>query len=185
MAALGKLGVRTDPIPSFNFLVTLLDTGSKMAMAKSIALGAISDVAAGGFSECTGLEMSLDVEEYKEGGRNGAVLQFPTRVKWGHITLKKGVGAGTALWDWHYGFAEGRGKRRDGIIILQTELHLPNNIWYFHRGLPVKYVGPSMNASQSSIAIESIEISHEGILQVPGVGFGAAAASFGIGLAVT
>jgi phage tail-like protein len=185
MAALGKLGVRTDPIPSFNFLVTLIDTSSKMALAKSIALGAIGDVAAGGFSECTGLEMSLEVEEYKEGGHNGAVLQFPTRVKWGHITLKKGVGAGTTLWDWHYGFAEGRGKRRDGIIILQTELHLPNNIWYFRRGLPVKYTGPAMNASQSSTAIESIEISHEGILQVPGVGFGAAAASFGIGLAVT
>ena len=185
MAALGKLGVRTDPIPSFNFLVTLIDTSSKMALAKSIALGAIGDVAAGGFSECTGLEMSLEVEEYKEGGRNGAVLQFPTRVKWGHITLKKGAGAGTTLWDWHYGFAEGRGKRRDGIIILQTELHIPNNIWYFRRGLPVKWVGPSMNASQSSTAIESIEISHEGILQVPGVGFGAAAASFGIGLGVT
>ncbi len=185
MGALGAVGVRSDPLHAYNFLVTLLDTSSRLAKAKSIAIGAIADVALGGFTECTGLEMSLDVEEYKEGGRNGAVLQFPTRVKWGHITLKKGVGAGTGLWDWHYGFAEGKGKRRDGIIILQTDLHIPNNIWYFSRGLPVKYMGPTMNASQNSVAIESIEITHEGLLQVPGIGYAAAAASLGIGLAAT
>jgi phage tail-like protein len=185
MAALGAVGVRTDPLHAYNFVITLLDTSSGLALAKSIAIGAIADVALGGFTECSGLEMSLDVEEYKEGGRNGAVLQFPTRVKWGHITLKKGVGAGTALWDWHYGFAEGKGKRRDGLIILQTDLHIPNNIWYFRRGLPVKYTGPTMNAAQSNVAIETIEIAHEGIFQVPGIGYGAAAASLGIGLAAT
>ena len=47
------------------------------ALAKSIAFSAVGDVALGGFSECTGLEMSLKMEEYKEGGRNGEVLQFP------------------------------------------------------------------------------------------------------------
>ena len=183
MAVLGAVGVRSDPINAYNFLVTLLDTSSGLALAKTIAAGAIADVALGGFSECTGLDMSLEVEEYKEGGRHEAILQFPTRVKWGHITLKKGVGAGTALWDWHYGFAEGRGKRRDGLIVLMNDLHIPNNIWYFRRGLPVKYTAPTMNAGQSNVAIESIKIAHEGIFQVPGVGFGAAAAMFGIGLA--
>ncbi len=185
MGALGAIGVRSDPLHAYNFVITLLDTSSGLALAKSIAIGAIADVALGGFTECSGLEMSLDVEEYKEGGRNGAVLQFPTRVKWAHITLKKGVGAGIALWDWHYGFAEGKGKRRDGLIILQNDLHIPNNIWYFRRGLPVKYTGPTMNASQSNVAIESIEIAHEGIFQVPGIGYGAAAASLAIGLAAT
>ena len=75
--------------------------------------------------------MSLKVEEYREGGSNGTVLKFPTRVEWSNITLKKGIGAGTALWDWHYGFVEGKGKRRDGIIVLLTDLRVPNNIWYF------------------------------------------------------
>lgn len=176
MAVLGALGVRSDPLLNHNFVVSLLDTSSDLALAGSIAMSAIFDVALGGFSECSGLEMSLQVEEYREGGNNGTVLKFPTRTSWSNITLKKGVGAGTALWDWHYSFVEGKGKRRDGVIVLLSELHVPNNIWYFRRGLPLKYSGPSMNAAQSQVAIESIEIAHEGVYQVPLVGLGAAAA---------
>jgi phage tail-like protein len=183
-SVLGGVGIRPDPVLGYNFVISLLDTSSSLAMAKSIALSAILDVALGGFTECSGLEMSLDIEEYKEGGRNGEYLVFPTRVKWSHITLKRGVGAGTGLWDWHYGFVEGKGKRRDGVITLLNDLHLPNNIWYFRRGLPVKYTGPTMNASQSSVAIESVEIAHEGIYQVPYVGYGGAAVSGAINLAV-
>jgi phage tail-like protein len=42
-------------------------------------------------------------------------------------------------------------------------LHVPNKVWYFRRGLPFKYSGPAMNGSQNAVAIESIEITHEGI----------------------
>ena len=77
---------------------------------------------------------------------------------------------------------EGKGKRRDGIVALLTDLHMPHNIWYFRRGLPVKYTGPSLNAAQSSVAIESIEITHEGIYQLPLVGLGAAAVGAAVGL---
>jgi phage tail-like protein len=114
--------------------------------------------------------MSMTPEDYKEGGNNGTVLKFPTRVAWGNITLKKGLGTSTALWDWHYGFVVGRGKRRDGLVVLLTELHVPNSIWFFRRGLPVKYSAPALNATQNGVAIESIEIAHEGIFQVPFVG---------------
>jgi phage tail-like protein len=147
-------------------------------------LSSVFDVIAGGFSECSGLEMSLQIEEYKEGGRNDRTLKFPSRVSWSNITLKKGIGAGTTLWDWQYGFTEGKGKRRDGVIVLMNDLHLPNNIWYFQRGLPLKYTAPVMNASQNMVAIEAIEISHEGIYQVPYVGLGTAAvmASMGAGM---
>ena len=180
MAVLGALGVRTDPLLSHNFLITLIDTSSSLAL--SVLNTAVFDVAAGGFSECTGLEMSLDVEEYREGGRNGEPLQFPTRVRWSKITLKKGLGSGTALWDWHYGFVTGTGKRRDGLIVLLNELHLPAHIWHFRRGLPTRYSGPSMNASQGAVAIETIEIAHEGIYQLPVVGLATGAVSAGIGL---
>jgi phage tail-like protein len=170
MALLSQTALRSDPVLNHNFVVSLIDTSSTLAILGSAALSAIFDVALGGFSECSGLEMSLKTEDYREGGINGAVLHFPSRVEWGAITLKKGVGSGTALWDWHYGFVEGRGKRRDGVIVLLTGAHLPNNIWYFSRGLPTKYSGPPMNAAQNTVAIESIEIAHEGIYQVPFVG---------------
>jgi len=186
MALLSQTGIRSDPVLNHNFVVSLIDTSSTLAILGSAALSAIFDVALGGFSECSGLEMSLKTEDFREGGNNGLVLHFPTRVEWAPITLKKGV-AGTALWDWHYGFVEGRGKRRDGVIVLMTAQKLPNNIWYFRRGLPTKYTGPAMNATQNSVAIESIEITHEGIYQVPFVGaasggVSAAAGALGVGL---
>jgi phage tail-like protein len=182
MALLSQTALRGDPLLNHNFVVSLLDTSSVLATVGSAVLSAIFDVAVGGFSECTGIEMSLQVEEYKEGGRNGETLKFPTRVTWSNIILKKGVGSGTALWDWQYGFVEGRGKRRDGVIVLLTDLRVPNNIWFFRRGLPVKYSGPQMNATQNSVAIESVEIAHEGIYQVPFVGLGAAAVGAVAGL---
>jgi len=182
MALAGSVGVRTDPLLSHNFLITLIDTSSSLAL--NALKTAVFDVALGGFSECSGLEMSLDVEEYHEGGRNGESLFFPKTVTWSKITLKKGMGAGSALWDWHYGFVTGQGKRRDGLIVLMNDLHLPARIWNFRRGLPTRYSGPSLNAMQSSVAIESIEIAHEGIYQVPGVGYAAAGVSAAVNLAV-
>ena len=65
--------------------------------------------------------------------------------------------------------------------VLLNEQHLPSNIWFFRRGLPVKYTGPSLNATQNNVAIEAIEIAHEGIHQVAGVGgFAAAGAIAGL-----
>jgi phage tail-like protein len=178
------VGFSPSPIMGYNFLVSLLDTSSGLALAKSIAFGAVGDLLIGGFSECQGLEMSLQIEEWKEGGRNSETLIFPTRTDWSPIILKKGVGALQTLWSWSYDFVQGKGKRRDGLIILMNDLHVPSNIWYFRRGLPSKYSGPAMVAAQSQVAIESMTIRHEGIYQVPFVGLGAAASSLIAGLAV-
>jgi phage tail-like protein len=173
MAALSPTGVRADPLQGFNFLISLVDVTSSADLLKSAALSAVADVVLGGFSECSGLEMTMAVHDYAEGGNNGCTLHFPAPVKWGNITLKKGLGASTALWDWHYGFVVGTGTRRDGVISLMDGEHVPNTIWYFKKGLPVKYSGPAMNASTSAVAVESIEIAHEGIYQLPGVAAGA------------
>jgi phage tail-like protein len=167
---LSQTASRSDPVLNHNFVVSLIDTSSALATLGSAALSAIVDVAVGGFSECSGLEMTMKIDDWLEGGNNGTVLKFPGRVSWGNITLKKGVGTSTALWDWHYGFAQGHGKRRDGVIALLDEAHVPNSIWYFRRGLPAKYGGPPLNATQNSVAIESLEIAHEGVYQLPFVG---------------
>jgi phage tail-like protein len=177
MALLSTTAMRSDPVLGCNFVVSLLDTSSVLATVGSALLSGVLDVAAGGFSECQGLEASMKVEEFSEGGNNGAVLKFPGRVSWGNLSLKRGVAADTRLWDWCYGFVQGRGKRRDGVIALLNSLHVPNTIWYFRRGLPLKYSGPQMNAAQSNVAIESIEIAHEGLYQLPAVGMAGALSS--------
>ena len=170
MALLSETGVRHDPVLSHNFVISLLDSASSLAQSGNVSVSPVLDVAVGGFTECSGLEMSMAPEEYKEGGRNGAVLKFPSRVTWSNLTLKKGVGIGTELWDWQYGFVTGNGRRRDGMIVLLNAAHQPTSMWYFRRGLPIKYTGPSLNATQNAVAIEAIEIAHEGLYQVPGVG---------------
>jgi phage tail-like protein len=155
-----------DPVLNHNFVITLLDSASMLGAAPSVPS------ALAGFSECSGLEMSMQPEEYKEGGNNATVLKFASRVTWGNLTLRRGVSLSSDLWDWHYGFVEGRGKRRDGVVILLDETRAPARRWCFRRGLPIKYTAPQLNAAQSGIAIEAIEIAHEGIFQLPAGGGG-------------
>lgn len=165
-----NVGGRFDPPLNHNFIVTLVDTSSPLAAIGTFALDAIFNVPIGGFSECTGIEMAMAPEEYKEGGNNGATLKFPSRVAWSNLTLKRGIGFDTTLWDWHFGFVTGEGRRRDGMITLLDSERNPSMVWFFRRGLPIKYSGPSLNATQNNVAIESIEIAHEGIYQVGGLG---------------
>jgi phage tail-like protein len=151
--------VRVDPYRAFNFLITLVDSAS----APGSALTPQQSQPSGGFSECSGLEMSMDIEEYKEGGNNGLILHFPTRVKWANLRLKRGMATADDLWLWHYGFVQGRVVRRDGVVTLQDEKQKPVKVWSFTRGLPVKWTGPSLNAAQNQVAIEELEIAHEGL----------------------
>jgi phage tail-like protein len=165
------------PFPAFNFYITLIDTSStfgKISTAASLVGAAavtagIDAVPVGGFSECSGLDVTMQVEEYPEGGENRFVHRFPTRITYSNITLKRGVGFAEDLWNWHFDYVNGKGKRRDGLIMLHDEQHIPIKVWSFKRGLPVKWSGPTLNASQSALAIESLEIAHEGLeLTSPG-----------------
>lgn len=148
---------RFDPLPSFNFYITLLDVSS----VTSALVSGVSGFVMGGFSECSGLDASLEIEEYKAGGVNDRVYRFPTRSVFSNLTLKRGVGFGEDLWLWHEEFLRGEGTRRNGLIVLANELRVPIKIWSFERGIPVKWSGPSFNATSSEVAVESIEIAHE------------------------
>jgi len=167
---MGLLG-RDNPLLGYNFRIALLESSSSLSLnVATIALQNLTDSADGGFSECSGLEMSMEIEEFREGGNNATVLKFPTGIKWNDITLKKGLTLGTELWDWFDGFVQGRGERKDGVITLHNESQLPQVAWGFRRGLPIKYTGPTMNATSNEVAIESIQIAHEGLYQIKGLG---------------
>lgn len=180
-----NIGEREDPVLAYNFTISLLDSSSSMAEAvTTIAVKSVIDDPVGGFNECTGLDMSMEVEEYMEGGNNGTVLKFPTRIKYEKLVLKTGLTRGTALWDWFHGFIEGKVVRKDGLITLHNERHEVHTVWEFKRGLPVSYKGPQMNAQQSNVAFESIEIEHEGLIQLPGAsGLASAVSSAAEGIA--
>jgi phage tail-like protein len=154
-------GLRIDPLGVFNFYLTLIDSQNAAGSLLSVALNYF----VAGFSECSGIEASLEVMEYKEGGLNDHVHKFATRAMHSNITLKHGViYLYDDLWNWHYDFVQGRGTRKDGLIVLEDESRQPAKIWKFKRGIPMKWVGPQLNATQSSAAIESLEIAHEGLV---------------------
>ena len=152
-------GVRSDPFPAFNFYISLLDSSSTLAALSSVA----NFVLGGGFSECSGLEGTMQMEEYSEGGENRFVHKFFTRMTYANIVLQRGITFSEDLWNWHAAYVKGKGKRRDGVIIMQNELKIPVKIWVFKRGLPMRWTGPSFNASQSNVAIETLEIAHQGL----------------------
>jgi phage tail-like protein len=161
---------RQDPLLAFNFQISLTDSSSSGvgSALTTVTLSSVGLTVVAGFSECSGLEGTLEVQDYMAGGRNDGVLHFPTRMKWSNITLKRGLANSTDLWNWYAGFAVGKAVRKDGVIVLQDEQHNPQRVWGFRRGLPIKYTGPTMNAAQSAVAFESIEIAHEGLNLVPG-----------------
>jgi phage tail-like protein len=157
---MSALGVRLDPIPAFNFVVQLIEAGG--FAPRSVA----------GFSECSGLESSMAVDEYLEGGVNDRVHKFPGRFSFANVTLKRGVTLDPQLRLWHDAVLRGEPARRDGLIVLLDEGRLPVIAWKFERGLPVKWVGPACNAMSSEPSIETLEIAVEKLEQFEAVSSG-------------
>jgi len=156
-----------DPVLGFNFTLSMVETGSPGAFVQAT----IGRPPAGGFSECSGLELTIPAETYAEGGNNGTMLKFTGRAAWSNIKLKRGVVSSADLWRWHYDYVEGKGKRRDGVISLLDETGKSVRVWRFVQGLPVRWAGPSLEAAQAHVAIEEIEIAHQGLRQT-GAGSG-------------
>jgi phage tail-like protein len=149
----------SSPVTGYNFSVQLIDT----SLPGTALIATLAPPPAGGFSECLGLESTMQVEEYREGGRNDGVLKFPGRIGGANIKLKRGVGLSTDFWDWHQAYLNGTGKRRDGVIELLDDTASVVASWRFRRGLPVHWIGPNLVAGQSTVAIEELEIAHEGL----------------------
>jgi phage tail-like protein len=150
-----------NPVGGWNFTLSLLDSASAAGTVISLTMG--SRPAQSGFSECVGLEATMAVEDYREGGRNDTILHFPGRVSWAPLRLRRGVVADNSLLAWLSSFAEGRGKRRDGVVTLLNDVAQPVRAWRFQRGLPTKWSGPVLDAAKTAVAIEELEIQHEGI----------------------
>lgn len=142
-----------------NFHVRLIET----AKPGTALLTTLMPPPGGGFSECHGLESTMQVEEYREGGRNDGVLKFPGRAGHANLRLKRGAGLSPDLWSWHEQYLRGRGKRRDGVIELRDDEGEVVATWRFTRGIPVRWVGPALVAAQSAVAVEELEIAHEGL----------------------
>jgi phage tail-like protein len=154
-----------DPMPNHRFLVSLDPTDAYLPFAQSLI---ITLIAAGQFASVTGLSAQLEVLAHPEGGRNDYVHQLPVRHSFPKITLSRGVVRDPGLFFWYQaGMSQSIGARRDGAIILLTSKGIPAVGWIFRAGLACGWKGPELNGSQNAVAVESIEIVHEGLQQVP------------------
>lgn len=129
----------------------------------------LDNVNVAGFAECTGLQMETKVLEYKEGGNNSTTLKFPEGTAYGNITLKRGISSSNDLLDWQLDVANGkfsvkaRAANPNVAIIMNNEKGDLVRRWNLVRPIPVKWVGPDLKAMGNEVAIETLEIAHEGI----------------------
>ena len=135
---------RVDPYKNFNFRVE------------------IDGLSVAGFSECTGLETEVSVIEYREGA-DSAVRKLPGLAKVGDVTLKRGITQSNELQSWHKNILNGVPDRKDVAVILMDDERTPVVVWRLRHAFPRKWQGPALRANGNEVAIESLELSCEGL----------------------
>lgn len=140
---MANTGQRKDPFLNFNFRVE------------------IGGIQVAAFHECSGLDSSIDVVEHREGG--GPIRKLPGNTKFSNIVLKRGVTDNHDLYDLHRLCVDGIINRKNGSIILMDRADQEVVRWNFEQAWPAKWMGPSLTAEGNDVAIETLELAHEGI----------------------
>jgi phage tail-like protein len=143
--------LRDDPYSGLNFQVTIagvLDDGSSVRAS---------------FAEVTGLEVEIAAIEYRNGTEDITVRKIPGLKKFANVTLKRGVIGDLALWDWIKAAMDGQVQRASVTISLLDESRQPVLTWKLRRAWPCKWSGPTLNATNNEIAMETLELCHEGL----------------------
>jgi phage tail-like protein len=128
----------------------------------------IDSIVQAGFSEATIPDTAQDPIEYREGNEPPTVRKIPGLIKYGNLTLKWGVTDSLELYQWRKLAEQGKMKdaRRNVAVIIQDEEGNPKARWEFSQAWPSKYDAPDLNAKGTDIAIETLEIAHEGMTRV-------------------
>ena len=137
---------RDDPYLNFNFLVE------------------IEGETAAGFSEADLPEGRVETVAYREGSdRTSAARLLPGRVAYGPLVLRRGFAGDPALFQWLLAIAQGNLDRRNVSVVLLDEQRQEVARWNLRRAWPTKWDGPALNARGNDVAIETLELAHEGI----------------------
>lgn len=138
-------GERHDPFLAFRFEVR------------------IAGLPVAGFSDCSGLAMETEVQDYPEGGRNDVMVRLPGRTKQSNLVLRRGI-VDRLMWDWYADLVAGRVVTRNGSVVIRSaDGARAVAEWEFLDGFPAKWSGPDLNAAQSAVAIETLELAHSGL----------------------
>jgi len=141
-------GQRNDPYRNFRFRVE------------------IDGIQQAGFSECTGFDTTSDVIEYREGNEVTTVRKLPGLTKYANISLKWGITDSMDLYNWRKNIIDGKVERKNIAIIAIDEAGNDKSRWEISNAWPSKYDPPDFNAKGNDVAVEMVEIVHEGIVRV-------------------
>lgn len=142
---------RETPYAVHNFEITLTGVSDDGTAVK------------GSFAEVSGLEAAMDPIEYRNGSEDITVRKTPGLKKFTNITLKRGVIGDLTFWNWLREAMNGLVRRTEGSIIMLDENRREVMRWNIRKAWPCKYTGPGLNAKNNEIAIETLEICHEGL----------------------
>jgi len=118
------------------------------------------------FIEVSGLEITTDVIEHRDGADpDQTAHKMPGLTRYKNIVLKRGILKGdNDFFNWMNTKSLNQVERRDIIIKLLNENHEPVISWRAVNAFPVRLSGPVLNANSSDVAIEELELAHEGLI---------------------
>jgi len=117
-----------------------------------------------GFQECTGLTATRATGTYREGtDKTLTQRQIPGLNTYGNISLKRGITDNQELWKWHKTLQDGTADRRNVSIILADDKGEEKMRWNLENCWPTTWSAPDFNATSDDVAIEALELVHEGI----------------------
>ena len=123
----------------------------------------VDSVMVAGFSEVSGFDATIDVIEYREGD---AVVNTPRKqpglVKYSNITFKRGVIDDVDFYTWIEEAFSGNLTRKTIVVNLCDDTDAVVASWQIINAWPAKYTGPDLNGLGSEVAVETIELAHEG-----------------------
>lgn len=142
---------REDPLVGFHFMLEIQ--------------GAVT----GYFTEVSGIGSESEIAEQKVVNDKGVqvVLKVPGRLKWGDVTLKRGLTSNLEIWNWRKMIEDGnvKGARKNGSIVMYDQSLKPVAQWDFKNAWPSKVSGPSPKADSNELTVEELTIVHEYIVR--------------------
>ncbi len=111
----------------------------------------------------SGFDTTIDVTEYREGGENTTPRKLPGQTKYSNIVLKWGLTDDRELYDWMLQTVQGDIQRKNGSIVVLDSAGNEVVRWNFRNAWPAKWDGPDFTAKGNDVAIETLELAHEGV----------------------
>lgn len=143
---------RVYPFSAFNFEIQIRKEGETTALCNAA------------FSECDGLEITMEVKSIRQGGENQRQIRFAGPAAYSQLTLKRGMTQSFDLWRWFSQTLDDPGLRAEAeVILFAADGTTEQARFALSRCIPVKLKAPPLNAREGTIAIEELQIAYESL----------------------